>query len=217
MPREFQKIDSTGPRPRNAPSVTVERILNAAQQVLITSGYASFTMRHVAQSAGISPGNLTYHFPTKNALLRALISRLIEGYSRQMDEILSSPEVPIEQELEMLVNVALMDNVAEGTVRISRELWAMALHDEVIRDAVDDFYDELMERMVNMLQRSRPKAEKAAIQEIVHVLLLLAEGTSVIFGTRRERAVSVERIIEVATPLLESLEPKRQAPVKVSG
>jgi len=93
----------------------------------------------------------------------------------------------------------------------------MALHDDVIRDAADDFYDELMERMMTMLHRSRPNTDKAAIQEIVHVLLLLAEGTTVLFGTRQERAVSVERIIELATPLLESLESNRQAPVKESG
>jgi AcrR family transcriptional regulator len=212
MTRKFPKNGLTKSRPRDDSSETVERVLDAAQQVLVTHGYANFTMRLVAQFAGISPGNLTYHFPTKNALLRALISRLIEGYSRQIDGILSTPEVPIEQEIEILVNVALMDNVADGTVRISRELWAMALHDDVIRDAVDDFYDELMERIVTMLQRSRPHADKAAIQEIVHVLLLLAEGTTVLFGTRPERAVSIERIIELAAPLLGSLEPKRQVP-----
>ncbi|MBW2475674.1 MAG: hypothetical protein JRE56_13925 [Deltaproteobacteria bacterium] len=68
-----------------------------------------------------------------------------------------------------------------------------------------------------MLQRSRPDADKAATQEIVHVLLLLAQGTTVLFGTRQERAVSVERMIELATSQLEALEPNRQAPVKASG
>jgi AcrR family transcriptional regulator len=46
-------------------------------------------MRLVAQSAGISPGNLTYHFPKKIALLRALISRIMEDYSRQLEAMLS--------------------------------------------------------------------------------------------------------------------------------
>ena len=196
-------------RPKDVSTKTIVQILDAAQQVLITSGYAGFTLRLVAQSAGISPGNLTYHFPRKNILLRALIKRLLDVYLCQLDTLLSSPNVPIEKEVEMLVHFALMDSVDEKTVRVSRELWALALHDDVIRDAADDFYDELMERLVNMLQRSRPHVDKAAIRELVHFLLLLAGGTTVLFGTRRERAVSVERMIEVATQILKSFELNR--------
>ncbi len=116
----------------------------------------------------------------------------------------------------MLVHWVLMDNVAEETVRISRELWAMALHDDVIRDAADDFYDELMERLVDMLQRSRPNTDKAATREMVHFLVLLAEGTAVLYGTRRERAVSVERMIELASQLIRNLEPLPQGSGQMS-
>jgi len=197
-------------------SQTVERILDAAQQVLVTHGGIRFTMRLVARSARISPGNLTYHFPTKNALLRAVIGRLLEYFSRQINDSLCNPEVPVGKKIESLVNMALMEGVTEGTVRIARELWAMALHDDVIREMTDDFYDDLMERVVTALQGSHPNADKATIQEIVHVLLLLSEGTIVLFGTRRERAVSIERIIEVATSQLEALVSNRHVPVKVS-
>ena len=84
----------------------------------------------------------------------------------------------------------------------------MALHDNIIRDAVDDFYDELIERLVNMLQRSRPNSDKTTIREMVYFLVLLAEGTAVLYGTRRERPVPVERMIEVVTLLIKSLAPK---------
>jgi len=189
-------------------SATVESILDAAQKVIVKNGYARFTMRRVAQSAGISPGNLTYHFPTKNALLRALIIRLMEDYSCQLDKILSGLEGHTEQQVNMLVHWVLMDNVDEITVRTGREIWAMALHDNIIRDAVDDFYDELIERLVNMLQRSRPNSDKTTIREMVYFLVLLAEGTSVLYGTRRERPVPVERMIEVVILLIKSLAPK---------
>jgi AcrR family transcriptional regulator len=214
MPRESQKNGFTKSRRKNDPSNTVTRILDAAQHILVTHGGNRFTMRLVARSARISPGNLTYHFPTKNALLRAVIGRLLEYFSRQINDSLCNPEVPVGKKIESLVNMALMEGVTEGTVRIARELWAMALHDDVIREMTDDFYDDLMERVVTALQGSHPHADKATIQEIVHVLLLLSEGTIVLFGTRRERAVSIERIIEVATSQFETLLTNRQAPVK---
>ena len=193
-------------RPRGGSNGTVARILDAAQQVLIAHGYAGFTMRLVARSGGISPGNLTYHFPSKNELLRAVITRILEGYSRQFDKILSDPDVPDGQELERLVHWLLMDSTTEETVRVSREIWAMALHDSVIRKAADDFYDELLERLVTLLQRSRPNTDRASIREMVHFLALLSEGTAVLYGTRRERTVRIERIIELAAELLRSLE-----------
>jgi molecular chaperone DnaK (HSP70) len=141
-----------------------------------------------------------------------LIHQLLEAYSRQLDDLLSSPDIPVGQELEMLAHWLLLENVDEQTVRISRDFWAMALHDEVIRNAVDDFYDELLERLVQLLARSRPDAELTAIRELVQFLTLLSEGTAVLFGTRRERKVSFERIIELAAPLLRSLDQKRQNP-----
>ena len=208
--KNLNEMSTAKPVPEDGSSATIALILDAAQQVLLKDGYAGFTLRRVAQSAGISPGNLTYHFPRKDVLVRALINRILADYLRQLDDMISGPEMPLEQQIEALVHFALMDSVTEQTMRVSRELWAMALHDDVIRDAADNFYDELMERVVAMLQRSYPQTEKETIREMVHFLLLLAEGTTVLFGTRRERTVSVERMIELSTQLLRNLEPKPQ-------
>ncbi len=210
----YMKNYSSKSEQRSDSTKTIEHILDAAYQVLVTNGYAGFTIRLVAQTAGISPGNLTYYFPRKNDLLRAIISRLLEDYTRQLDTQLYGSDIPIEQEVENLVHWVLMDSVSEGTVRISREIWAMALHDDNIRNAVDDFYDDLLERLGDMLQRSRPNVDKVVLREMVHCLALFAEGTAVLFGTRRKRAVSVERMIELATQLLKSLEPNQVTKVK---
>lgn len=205
---------SAQPRQRNDSPKTVDSILDSAYQILVTNGYAGFTMRLVAQSAGISPGNLTYHFPRKDMLLRALITRIMEDYSRQLDALFSDSDISSEQQTERLVHWVLMDDTTEGTVRISREIWAMALHDDDIRDAVDDFYDILMERLVNWLQRSHPNTKKATLAEMAHILVQLAEGTAILFGTRRKRTVSIERIIELVTQLLKSLESNQKTKVK---
>jgi AcrR family transcriptional regulator len=197
---------SSKSRQRSDSTNTVDYILDTAYQILVTNGYSGFTMRLVAQSAGISLGNLTYHFPRKNTLLRALITRIMADYSRQLDAMFSDPDISSEQETEKLVHWVLMDNASEVTVRISREIWAMALHDDDIRDAVDDFYDILMERLVDRLQRLHPNTDKATLIEKVHILVQLAEGTAVLFGTRRKRTVSIERMVELTTQLLKNLE-----------
>ncbi|MFB4279728.1 TetR/AcrR family transcriptional regulator [Nonomuraea sp. MTCD27] len=53
-----------------------ERLLDAAAEVLLTEGADSLTLEAVARRAGVSKGGLFYHFPTKQALVAAMVERL---------------------------------------------------------------------------------------------------------------------------------------------
>jgi AcrR family transcriptional regulator len=61
---------------------TKERVLNAALKLFNEMGSASVTTHDVAEAAGISPGNLYYHFKNKQAIVRSLFYR-IEIFSAQ--------------------------------------------------------------------------------------------------------------------------------------
>ncbi len=58
------------------PSTTPERIADAALRRFNRSGYASTTLVEIANDVGISPGNLTYHFPAKLDLALYLSERV---------------------------------------------------------------------------------------------------------------------------------------------
>jgi AcrR family transcriptional regulator len=189
---------------------TVDRILDGARRVLVEFGYSGFTTRRVAEAASIAPGNLSYHFPSKRELVRALIARLMADLSYQYTAFLSDTGIPLGQEVATLVRWALNDTVSEEPVHIFRELWTMALRDAEIRKAVDDLYDELMNSIVRQLLRTRPWADEVQIREFVHVLALMSEGGNVLYGTRRARAVPYERIIEIALGLQGMLAPDLQ-------
>jgi AcrR family transcriptional regulator len=59
---------------------TREVILQAADRVVVEEGVAGMTLEAVARGAGVSKGGLLYHFPSKEALIRGMIGRLIEGF-----------------------------------------------------------------------------------------------------------------------------------------
>src|SRR5208283_2937171 len=80
-------------------NATVDRIIESARMVLLKDGYAAFTTRRVAELAGMTHGNLNYHFPSKRDLLRALIARLLMTYSQRFEAFLSDPNYPIGQDL----------------------------------------------------------------------------------------------------------------------
>lgn len=54
---------------------TRDTILETARSLFNAQGYGHVTLRGVAGALGISVGNLTYHFPKKEDLLRALMEQ----------------------------------------------------------------------------------------------------------------------------------------------
>ena len=66
--------------PRRSPGAR-DRILDAAEQLVSAQGASNLTLDAVAQSAGVSKGGLLYHYPSKDALLVAMLER----YCDQID------------------------------------------------------------------------------------------------------------------------------------
>jgi len=67
------------------------RILAAAEQVFAERGYAGATTREIAERAGIGKRMLFYYFPTKDAVYRALLERIISGLVAIYDQTRSQP------------------------------------------------------------------------------------------------------------------------------
>lgn len=53
-------------------------ILDAAANIVDTSGAAHLTMDAVAEAAGVSKGGVLYHFPSKQVLLEGMLERLLD-------------------------------------------------------------------------------------------------------------------------------------------
>ncbi len=57
----------------------IKIILEAAEQLLIDSGYHNFSMRKVATKAGVSVGNLQHYFHSKDKLMEAILDQVIQN------------------------------------------------------------------------------------------------------------------------------------------
>ena len=206
----MRKQESTTPKRASKGSLqaTPARILDTARDVLIRQGYAKFTTRSVAAAVGISPGNLAYHFPSKQKLLQGVVNRMVADYSGQFEALLTEGELQPGQDVRSLVRWLLTDTVREETVRVFRELWAISLHDESTRTAIDNMYDELMAGVTELLKRSYPNVEVRKLQEVVQLIAFASEGSIALYGTRFDRAVTHERMIDVITQLIDLYVPE---------
>lgn len=77
---------------------TKTRILETALRLFNERGSGNVSTRHIAEELGMSPGNLYYHYPNKEAIIRALFDdldatndrsyRLADGESLSIDRII---------------------------------------------------------------------------------------------------------------------------------
>ncbi|MBY6540777.1 TetR/AcrR family transcriptional regulator [Rhodococcus sp. BP-349] len=65
---------------------TRDRILDALESLLLGDGADKATLEAVASRAGVSKGGLLYHFPSKDAMVAALVRRLGERSDAQRIE-----------------------------------------------------------------------------------------------------------------------------------
>src|SRR3984957_13360269 len=74
-----------------------DRILDAAEAVILESGGRNFTLDAVAERAGISKGGLVYSFATKDGLVHAALEREVARFQEAVRRRLGSgPAGPVE-------------------------------------------------------------------------------------------------------------------------
>lgn len=137
--------------PRQARSrEMVERIIAAGREVLVQTGYESFSTNRVAEQAGISPGSLYQYFPDKAAILDEVIDRYWEHNA-------------------VLTERALGDRVAQITAQDTRPvidalLSAMEADPALLRVVVEELPQaRWRERRAELVRRVRELTTAAAI------------------------------------------------------
>ena len=72
-----------------------DKMLDAAEIVVVRQGIGNLTLDAVAAEAGMSKGGLLHHFPSKDQLVEALVTRCAESWRAQyMDAYARTPEGP---------------------------------------------------------------------------------------------------------------------------
>ncbi len=74
-----------------------EQILTAARDLFVKEGYASVSMRRIAETVGCAPGTIYLHFADKNEILTAICIETFAKLDKRMEAILADPCDPLER------------------------------------------------------------------------------------------------------------------------
>ncbi|MEM7203351.1 MAG: TetR/AcrR family transcriptional regulator [Planctomycetota bacterium] len=130
----------------NAP----ERLLDAAEAVILRSGVASLTLDAVAAEAGMSKGGLLYHLPTKEKLIEALLLRCAEqlkaGIQCARDRLPEGPGRLTRGPVEQLSDKEIWSESMRGTsLAIVTALAATPDLIQPLREVYTGLYEELQQ------------------------------------------------------------------------
>ena len=161
---------------------TREEILRSALQILVDEGYRAMSMRRVATECGMKFGNLTYHFPTREDLVRELLDAVISSYELAFDEISHRPGVDPRERLTEMCELSLEDIRTKKTTRIFPELWALSNHDPFVLARVQDLYRRARAPLIEIIGEMRPDLGQEDRECIALFISVSMEGTTPFAG-----------------------------------
>ncbi|MFN0151825.1 MAG: TetR/AcrR family transcriptional regulator [bacterium] len=86
----------------NSQRAARDRILDAADRLLVRYGYRKMTVEDIAVEAGIGKGTVYLSFPSKEEVALSCIDRMVEGLLSRLREIAEEPRSIDERLLDML-------------------------------------------------------------------------------------------------------------------
>ena len=126
------------PRSRKG-AATRGRILETARRMLIADGYDGVVMRNVAGAADMTLGNLQHYFPTREALLAAVVSAEAESDLadiRRLRERADDPQTLLRTTVQTLIR-----KWRGESGKVTSLLGFLAQHLPVFRDMYRDVYE----------------------------------------------------------------------------
>jgi AcrR family transcriptional regulator len=115
---------------------TAQRILAAARDALLESGFAALSTRSVAERAGVPLSQIHYHFGSKEQLILAMLGEENDALVRRQAQMFGL-DLPIAERWNLACDY-LDDDLDSGYVRVLQEMMAAGWSSTEVRDAVGE-------------------------------------------------------------------------------
>ncbi|MBV2131347.1 TetR family transcriptional regulator [Pseudomonas sp. MAP12] len=195
-------------------SATVERILDAAQQLFAEKGFTETSLRLITAKAGVNLAAVNYHFGSKDALIQAVFVRFLGPFCQRLEDELESREgkpATLEELLELLVALALEVSQGSSNLRVFMRLLGMAVreHQRHLRSYLAGLYGKVFRRYLQLLQDALPGVPPLELFWRVHFMLGAAtfsmagiEGLREVVARDFDVDASAEQVLSLLVPFM---------------
>lgn len=165
---------------------TLDRILDAAEQVLEEKAFGEATLAEIMDRAGVTVGAFYRRFPDKDALLHHLDERFFSELHRRADDVLAPEKWPGATARQIIAEFSIQAVDVYSTRRgLLRSLFLRARTDTVLQQSAMRVNQHFLEKLRTVLmplngQINHPEPERAI--ELGFMMMVGALRELIIFG-----------------------------------
>lgn len=168
-----------------------EGMLDAAEVVLTEQGAWRLTLDSVAEQAQVSKGGLLYHFPTKDALLKALVDRLAQKGTSKRQALREESNDDAEAVLKADIESCLLAD--DRNPQLCAALISALANCPELKDPIRSFHEIRFRELANL-----DLDDEAAILLLAADGLMLMETLNVSPFTEERREALVKAMLAMA-------------------
>jgi AcrR family transcriptional regulator len=201
-----------------AQSETVERILDAAEQLFAEKGFAETSLRLITSKAGVNLAAVNYHFGSKKALIQAVFSRFLGPFCTSLEkeldrrQALAEHKPELEELLELLLEQALAVKPRSGNdLSIFMRLLGLSFSQSQghLRKYLEEVYGRVFRRYMLLVVEAAPRIPPLELFWRMHFMLGAAAFS--MSGIKALRAMaendygvhtSTEQVMRMMVPFL---------------
>lgn len=183
-------------------------ILTVARTILSREGNAGLSMRAVATEIGISLSTVQHYYPSRDALLEALLLDMLDAYQEGVNRI-AAADVGKGRlaQFEHVIDYLLDDISDHENSAVMRELWALASRNQFAAEIVDKFLRrgrKVLRDLIQGLEPTRPAGEcelrgALVLAQLQGLTLFLASPVALTPSLKDLKPAARQTIIQVAT------------------
>lgn len=150
-----------------------ERVLDAAEKLFMERGYASVTMRDIANLLGVRQAALYYHAPQgKEQLFREVVDRFMQRQQQGLEDVIAAAPSHLEHQL----TAVMCWLVNQSPVDMIRMLRSDASHisESYAAELLRKVDQSMMRPLITVVQAAQQRGEIRPLDPHVMVGMLLA-------------------------------------------
>lgn len=126
----------------------MDRMLDAAEAVVVRQGISSLTLEAVAAQAGVSKGGLLHYFPSKDRLVEGMVIRCAEQWrTHALDAFEAADPGPGRMARALLSHLVDKEEWTDNCAQSSSAAFAALMQNPRLIEPMRAVYDELRRRL----------------------------------------------------------------------
>lgn len=188
-----------GTATRRAGKETAARLVQAAYELLETEHYERFSMRNVAERAGVSLANLQYYFPRREDLAQALSHHMDSVYRTAYEECLIDAPASPKERFKLILRYNMQEISKRSTRQYFIQLWALlGSMDDFAGHHLSELYAIDIKQLSEHIEAIYPDVGTGEIRKRATLIAAMIEGLMVVMGDTSQDKKLTENLLDYA-------------------